>query len=451
MILHRILSLLPSSCPVRRKARVTGAAGLVVASLSSYPVAHAQEDSAARAAIFSHPNVASLRAQICQFYAQADIARSGRYPQVDFRLGGGNSLASHIESLPQTERAIDPDNKDVDAIIGLRQNVYDWGVISNSVSIAETNRSIARIDVGIETDRQAADLLTLLIRYQELEEVEIRYRNLLDELYIIAARIEEGVNVGALTLTDLRTVKISIIDTEVEHLQVQRQIDILRADINERFQLTVEAGLPFLINYYNTRPTALPTLASADVKEVLKLDLQQRITDFELNRLRAQRRPALNAVVDTHLYDADSYSGEFEVVGRIEVTVPLYDGGSNKASQTEARWRSRSLVNERNSIIRNYDSQTEQIRQTLARLDRNIANNAESIIALDGQLEAFLAREGETVSDPLAKSNLLIQHNQQYLDQITLQSERDREFIRGLFFADALGSVLNLSGEVTTC
>ena len=44
-------------------------------------------------------------------------------------------------------------------MIGLRQNLYDWGVTDRSVKIAEANRRIARIDVTIETDRQAADPL----------------------------------------------------------------------------------------------------------------------------------------------------------------------------------------------------------------------------------------------------------------------------------------------------
>jgi outer membrane protein TolC len=428
-----------------------GMAGLVATSLSSYHVAHAQEDSVARAAIFSHPNVASLRAQICQYFAQADVARAGKLPQVNFQLQGANSLASHIEDRPLADRAITQTDKDIDAVFALRQNVFDWGGIDSSVRIAETNRDIARIDVGIETDRQAADLLTLLIRYSELEETEQRYQDLLIELNIIAARIEEGVNAGALTLTDLRTIKISTLDIEVAHLQTQRELSIIQADINERFQLAVEAALPFLINYYNVRPPILPTLASDNVKEILKLDLQQKITDHELTRLRAERKPALSAIVDTYAFDADSYTGEFEVVGRLEVTMPLYDGGSNKARQTETRWRSRSLDNERSSIVRNYDSQTKQIRQNLDRLNRNILSNAETIAALEGQVEAFLAREGQTVSDPLAKSNLLIQLNQHHLDDITMQGELDREFIRGLFFADALGTVLNLTGEVTTC
>ena len=45
----------------------------------------------------------------------------------------------------------------------------------------------------------------------------------------------------------------------------------------------------------------------------------------------------------------------------------------------------------------------------------------------------------------------MVQLNQQLVDQISQQSERDREFVRGLFFADALGSVLNFSDEGTTC
>ena len=75
--------------------------------MPSYNLAHAQDDTAARQAITGHPNVSQLRANICQLYAQADIARAGQYPQLDLRIVGGTSLKSKFRDRETQLRRFD--------------------------------------------------------------------------------------------------------------------------------------------------------------------------------------------------------------------------------------------------------------------------------------------------------------------------------------------------------
>ena len=453
MILPKFLSDITLGLVSRHKAFVVGVAGLMTLAVPliapALHLASAQEDSAARQAIITHPNIARLRAQICQHYAQADIARAGKYPQVDLRILGGTSLKSKFRRQETQIRRFD--DREIDAVIGIRQNVYDWGLTDRSVRIAETSRVIARIDLVLETDRQASDLLAVMIRYQELTEQDKLYQFLRKELDDIADRIEEGVNAGALTLSDLREVKISNLDIEVAHLQVMREMSVLDADIAERFKLSIDQAMPLLRFYLNARPDALPPVDTESINEIRKLDLQQMITGYELDRLNAQRKPSLNAIIDTTIFNVDGYSQEYEMAGRFELSMPLYDGGSNRANRREVEWQSRSIVSERSGLIRTYDTQMVQIQQSLIQLNQNIARNEEKISAIKDQLEAHLAREGQTVSQPLTKASLITQLNQLQRDQISMNSERERELMRGFFFADAIGGILNFSDEVTTC
>lgn len=288
--------------------------------------AYADEGLIARNAILTHPNVARLRDTVCSYYAQVDIARSGKYPQVNFRVYGSSSLSSHIETREANSRRLD--DREIDAVIGLSQNIYDWGITNRSVQIAETQRRIAHIEVQIETARQAADLLSLLLRHQELSDLDGYYSDLRRELSGIADRIKDGVDAGALTLTDLRDIKINNLDIEINHIQVKREIDLVKSEVSERFKVTVEAAMPFLIYYLGLQPAELPHFDSANANEVRKLDLQRMITDFELEQLKAQRKPSVSAQVDTTLFDADSFSGEYEVTGRLQLSMPLYDGAA---------------------------------------------------------------------------------------------------------------------------
>ena len=449
----KFLSCLPSYTALPRSAVIAGVAGAMLlampASLPMQHTAHAQDDAAARSAITAHPNVDLIRTQVCQFFAQADIARATKYPQLNLRVTGGNALKDKIKN-PQT-RSRRFDNDQTDAVATLTQNLYDWGITDRTIQIAEINRTIAKIDLKLETDRQIADMLSIIIRYREIQQHDTLYKQLRQEIEQASQRIEERVNAGTLTLTDLRELKISALDVEVAHLATQREIEVLRTDLDERFQITIDDALPLLATFEAVRPEILPQINSENTDEIRKLDFRKRVNDFELDSLKARNKPALQAFVDTRLFDIDDYDGEFEIIGRVEMSVPLYDGGSNKASQQEVEWRRRSVVSERVATIRNYDSQNAQIKQSLDQLDYNIQNTEQKIEAVSGQLQSYIAREGQTVSDPLTKVRLMIQLNQHYIDHIALQGERDREFLRGIFFADNLGTILNFSDEVTTC
>ena len=67
------------------------------------------------------------------------------------------------------------------------------------------------------------------------------------------------------------------------------------------------------------------------------------------------------------------------------------------------------------------------------------------------QIEAAKARQGQVESNPLAMANLLNDRFQLIVVQETLTKEIELERLRGLFFANALGSTLNLTLGKTSC
>ena len=90
-----------------RRAGLFGlvALGAVAASPHLSP-AYAAEDSAARTAIFNHPNVVQLRSEVCQYFAQVDIARANKHPQVSLRVHGGTSITDHFERRETASRRL---------------------------------------------------------------------------------------------------------------------------------------------------------------------------------------------------------------------------------------------------------------------------------------------------------------------------------------------------------
>ena len=195
----------------------------------------------------------------------------------------------------------------------------------------------------------------------------------------------------------------------------------------------------------------VPVLDSTRTREVKRLDYELASAALELQRLKAERKPSFTAFVDTTLFDVDSFSQEYEIAGRLQFRMPLFDGGSNAARQQETRWRSRGIGNDRDNLIRNHQSQTEQVLNQIKRLMGDLEKNTAKIAELDLQVEAAKAREGQVESNPLAMTNLLNDRFQLILAQETLSKEIEMERLRGLFFADALGSTLNLTPGKISC
>ncbi|HBP74208.1 MAG TPA: hypothetical protein DD665_11560, partial [Alphaproteobacteria bacterium] len=68
---------------------------------------------------------------------------------------------------------------------------------------------------------------------------------------------------------------------------------------------------------------------------------RQRQVGHEAESIRGSRLPKLDGVLDGTVFDVTDYEDEYEVVGRIEVTMPLYDGGTARARLRETDWRKR--------------------------------------------------------------------------------------------------------------
>jgi outer membrane protein TolC len=405
----------------------------------------------ARVAIERHPSVAALRAEVCRSASQIDLARSGFFPQVNFRLTGANSLSRRIKRDEVDRRRHDEDDSAVDGVLSVNQTLYDWGITRDSVGIARNARSAALLGVQIESDRIAADILSIMVTREELRLQDQFFTDYRAKLAEISERIEAGVDAGVNRLADLRSIKITELDAEVAHTQALRQLALTEADLIERTELTFDAAMPFYLDYIDVRPLAVPTIESQATREVKRLDYNARSNELELKRTKAERLPAMSATLDTTLFDADRYSSEYQVVGRVQFTLPLYDGGSNKARQNEYIWVGRSIDHERQNLIRNHQSQTQGLLQRLDLLSESIANVSDRIDEVEQQLEGALARQGQTENQPLSIASIYTNLNGLFVERLALEREIELERLRGIFFADELGSTLSLSYGTSSC
>ena len=423
--------------------------------------AHGQQYETVEDAIHQNPTVQRERAAVCQARSRYDLALAGQLPRVDLSVSGGSPIKSNftrrsrrsIFSSNNNDAAIDRrfDNNNIDGVVRLTQSIYDGQRAEMGKRIAENDGAVSRLGVAIETDTVAADILTAALEYHLQLKLKQHFEEQRAELEVITTRIKERVELGAGRVSDLRESRLMELELEVAQSQAERQLELLERELQARFKLTPEILTPFFDRYLSLRGDEVLVEASESIRSVKRLDLDLQTIDFEKRQLTGERQPNITAHLDTTLFDVDSFGYEYEMVGRLQLSVPIYDGGSNKARKNENEWRRRGLLSERANLIRNHTSRTQQ-----AISDNHQAT--EAIKEIDAQLsemtqrfETLQAREGQTQSDPLALARLINEIAQAKAGRINQELNLELSLLQGIFFADQLGQLLNLSAGEPTC
>jgi len=394
------------------------------------------------AAVVSHPNVAAARANICSAASNFDLAESRQYPQVSVDLQGGSTLSSNIKRRETLSRRFDDDA--IDAVVRVNQVLYDWGVIDADKQIALNDAAAQRLSMQIQIDRVAADIVDLAMRIAENHDLAVLYEGYAKDLAPIGAQVEAGVNAGVMRIGDLRAYKVIELDAQIQLTLANRQIDLNEAELSNRFALDADTAVALLGRFRLARPETPPSISSETIREIRRLDFEIQSNTTQIGKLEAEKKPQFTGQFNTTFFDIDGFSREYEMVGQVRFSMPLYDGGSNEARQAEATWQGRSLNNERDDLIRQHRNQVENVIETLRQSRERYAANSEKMTELEDRLEEAEARQGQTESDPLSVTRLMEQIAELEAEQISLSYQIEGALLRGVFFADRLGDVLNL-------
>lgn len=433
---------------------------MMVASFVNSPISNAygQEYHSVSEAIFSNPVVQQQRAQVCQARSRYDQARSNQLPQIDFSVSGGSVLTDNFNregffTSPAEDYAIGRrfDDTYIDGVFSLTQSVYDGSRANMSKRIAENDRQAAKLLVIIETETTAADIISTGLDYYLQQQLHDHFTEQLVLLTEVTNRIHERVELGAGRVSDLRESRLMELEVEISLSQTERQMDLIEKDLMARFKLTPEQILPFMHDFLNARPNEVLIESSEKIRQVQQLDIEIQSIIFEQRRLTGERRPHITAHIDTTLFDIDSFSHEFEVVGRVQMTMPIYDGGSNKARKNENDWRRRGLLSERANLIRSHSSQTQRVISDYRQAVEALKEINDQITEMEERLNSVKAREGQTQSDPLAMARLLSELSQAKASKINQIINRELSLLQGVFFADQLGNYIDLPEGEQSC
>lgn len=351
------------------------------------PIARAPEDwmrfrDRLLAVAADHPRRAVADARIEAARGRLGETRAGQYPSVDIGLDTSRRLADNgIDSLDSRIRGSD-DRSDV--VLTARQLLYDGGATFDRIDGARARLSAARNE---DEDEAALLIRDAVIAHLDVLEARTRLdlaRAEADAYRALEARIAERLDLGGGTRGDGLRIAARLSEALATEAAQSRALDTAAEAYLELYGEEPPAGLMLpprpeapreVQEAIDLIDTASPALAARREAE--------RAARFDVDAADAEDWPELSLQLQSRRYDVFDDGRESDLVGRIVVSLPLYDGGARDGRQAQAR-----------AAMRAAEADTARIRRMLARdVSAAVAVRAARDTELGALLRALDANE----------------------------------------------------------
>ena len=426
-----------------------------------------------RRAVLLDPRVAEMSARACQMAHRLGLARAEGRPKVTATISGSRQIVGRIKPNPPRSIFSGPEtpkdreirlrgahtrefdhrerNNIYDGKISLRHTIIDWGERSSRAEARSLGWQAAQIDARVVMRERSHDLLQLSLTLRRIDEVIAALKVNFDQVTVEVEAVRARVEAGAGRLSDLREAQLVLLDQEIAINRARAERDIILEHLETGFGLTAEDGWTLVQAFLARRHPDLAILPADRTDKAHAIRLRARGVTHEADEIRASRHPKFDAVIDGTIFDMTDYEDEYELVSRIEMSVPLYDGGTARARLRETAWRENELKSSLDALVRTHDRETEGLAQRFNQMTREESEALARRDELAAQLRSLRERQGKTVSSPLAVARLLAQIGAAEVRLAEIRFDRELLRARALLVAEQIDSVLGLLMEDSVC
>ena len=426
-----------------------------------------------RQAVLLDPKVAESNARACQLAHRLGLARAEGRPKVNASISGSRQLVGrtkqpklrNILSGPETpqDREIresgantrDFDHREknniYDGKVSVRHTFFDWGQRSNRTEARTLALQVARIDaLGVMRERSHEMLRLALLLRRTSDVIAVRKENFTavqDDVASVRARVEAGVG----RMTDLREAQLVALDEEIAINRAQADYDQIRDRLAGEFDIDEADARDLVQTFMTRRPSGLAVLQADRSDKAHAIRLRTREVTHEAAEIRGSRYPKLNGVIEGTVFDMTDYEDEYEVVGRVEITMPIYDGGTARARLRETAWREKELKSSLDALTRDHNREMEALAQQFHQQTREETESLARRDELVAQFRSLLERQGKTINSPLALARVRAQIGAAEARLVELRSDQELVRARALMIAERIDETLGLSMEDSSC
>ena len=426
-----------------------------------------------RQAVLLDPQVAEATARACQMAHRLGLARAKGRPQVSASITGSRQLVGRIKenrygSVP--DRWLTPSQREIkrsgahtrefdhhekkniyDGKVSVRHTFLDWGQQSNLNEARRLALEAARIDARGVMRERSHELLRLALLLRRAEDViavrKAGYAAVQADVESVRARVEAGAG----RVAELREAQLVALDQEIAINRAEAERDQIRERMIAEFDIDETEAHQLVQTFMSRRPVDLPVLQADRSDKAHAIRLRTREVTHEAAEIRASRFPKLDGVIEGTIFDMTDYEDEYEVVGKVEITMPLYDGGTARARLREAAWRESELTSSLEAMTRAHNREMEGLAQQFHQQTREESEALARRDELVAQLRSLEERQGKTVSSPLALARVRAEIGAAETRLVELRIDRELVRARALMIAEAIDDVLGLSMEDSSC
>ena len=426
-----------------------------------------------------HPRVGQAQQNLCAATYAILEEKSAYFPKLNAILSGGNKMVDKTSRGDAFGGTNSPeyDGRGVNLSLTFNQQLYDWGQTGASIKGKELVRESSNFEGFQSLQDQLYNFLTDAISYERETRILSHYQGVSKLIQADIAAIENRFKGGAGRIAELRAAQVIGLDLETNiKSSANRQLIALK-NLKTNFEVDTDFSQKVLQEFINRReniPTIVETTETFDWR---KLNAEYRSAGFERKRLKASQLPKVNAIIQGQAWDIEDknncggvidashpdakYSNgayrrsqncnTFEVAGRLEFSMPLYDGGLNKAQRNRSVAFQRSIESEMAAIDRRHRADSRRIQEQLTDALFRYNNQSQKVEEMTVQLASERARQGQLRMDPLASERLEFDLAQAVEKRITIEFELELIRLEALYASDKLLDVLDIRWESNGC
>lgn len=436
--------------------------------------------------LLGHPRMNEARASVCAASFSVRVNKSAYYPKLNFTLSGGDKLVNKTTRSDEFGGSDSPeyDGKGLNAVLTLRQQVYDWGDTRSSINISSIERNKALLVRQQTLNSQAGNLLQASLEHESQERVREHWGKVIKALERHSEAVEARFKAGVGRIGDVREIQLITLEAQGEYDIAARRSQQAAEVLSRQYGLDKDQGRRLVKRFTDRRPDDLLTLPYEATLQGRIIELDRRSATYEYKRLQSRRLPKIEAVLIGRAWDINesnqcgelipsthpdyrdargwnsfstqplprfSNCNSHELVGSMEFSMPLYDGGANAAQRQEVKARESGLEAMRSAYIRDHQTETGYVVAQLNDYRLRAESLADQLESISQQLEGVLALQGKTQNDPLAVARLQSRQGQIEAQLILTAYQIENTHLEGLLRADALTKILAINPGDTGC
>ena len=427
----------------------------------------------------NHPRIGLAQQNVCAATYAIMEERTAYYPKLDMSLSGGDKFVDKTTRGDSFggSNAPEYDGKGLNLSLSLTQQVYDWGQTSASIRGRMLTREASSFEGFQSLQEQLFEFFHSAMLYERETRIVAYYRDVAQLIKDEINALESRFKAGAGRLAEVRAAQVIGLDLETTiNSSANRQLIALK-NLTSNFEVDGIFARSASDDFVKRRDELPGMVETTDTFEWRNLNAAYRAAGFENKRLKASRLPKLDAIVQAQGWDIDdknncgdildkthpdaAYSnGEYrryencntyELAGRLEFSMPLYDGGLNKAQRNRNSAHQRAIEAEMAAVDRKHRADSrriqEQLSDTLMRLQNQIRKENE----ITQQLASERALQGQSRMEPLTVARLQFALARAVEERLSLEVQLELVRLEALYISDKLSDVIGIQWETNGC